>query len=112
MSASINYVNPFSAITSLQPQHCHEITHSFAQRQSTISSILNSFRTLSVATGLVPPSLFPTHVRHAFPASAAIPLCFINLPPHCPFQKSQVLRNQADAASFAKHPGGGWLCHD
>src|SRR6266478_2548278 len=56
MSASINYLSPFPPITSLQPQHYHEIAHSFAPRQPAIPSILNNFRTLSVATGAVPPS--------------------------------------------------------
>src|SRR6267143_5369321 len=54
MLASINRPSPFLPITSLQPQHYHAITHSFAQRRSTISSVLNSFRTLSIATGVVP----------------------------------------------------------
>src|SRR6266436_2864972 len=48
--------SPFPPITSLQPQHYHEITHSFAPRQPAIPSILSNFRTLSVATGVVPPS--------------------------------------------------------
>src|SRR6266404_4736610 len=55
MSTSINHTSPFPPITSLQPQHYHEITHSFLPRQPAIPSILNNFRTLSVATGVVPP---------------------------------------------------------
>src|SRR5258708_14717494 len=47
--------SPFLPITSPQPQHYHGITHSFAQRQPSIPPIFNSFRTLSVATGVVPP---------------------------------------------------------
>src|SRR5260221_1053289 len=47
--------SPFLPITSLQPQHYHGITHSFAQRQPSIPPIFNSFRTLSVASGVVPP---------------------------------------------------------
>src|ERR1700682_4638188 len=46
----------FLPITSLQAQHYHGITYSFAQRQPAIPSIFNSFRTLSIATGVVPPS--------------------------------------------------------
>ena len=46
--------SPFLPITSLQAQHYHGITHSFAQRQPSIPSIFNSFRTLSIATGVVP----------------------------------------------------------
>ncbi|MCU1241350.1 MAG: hypothetical protein JWO71_2076 [Candidatus Acidoferrum typicum] len=48
--------SPFLPITSLQAQHYHGITHFFAQRQPSIPSIFNSFRTLSIATGVVPPS--------------------------------------------------------
>src|SRR6266478_5543295 len=70
MSASINYLSPFPPITSLQPQHYHEIAHSFAPRQPAIPSILNNFRTLSVTTGVVPTfALSPTPARHAFSAS-------------------------------------------
>src|SRR6266481_136228 len=55
MLASINRPSPFLPITSLQPQQFHTVTHSFAQRRSIIPSIFNSFRTLSIATGVVPP---------------------------------------------------------
>src|SRR6266478_6404883 len=55
MLASINRPSPFLPIISLQPQHYHAITHSFPQRRSAISPIFNSFRTLSIATGVVPP---------------------------------------------------------
>jgi hypothetical protein len=41
-------------ITSLQALYFHAIPHSFAQRRSAIPSILKSFRTLSIATGVVP----------------------------------------------------------
>lgn len=58
MSASINHVNPFPPITSLQPQHYHEIAHSFAPRQPAIPSILSNFGTLSVATGVYPSRSF------------------------------------------------------
>ena len=54
MSASINRPSPFPPITSVQPQHYHVLTHSFAQRQPAISPIFNSFRTLSIATGVYP----------------------------------------------------------
>src|SRR6266478_4778004 len=108
MLARSRLSSPFPPITSLQPQHYHEITHSFASLQPAIPSILNNFRTLSVTTGVVP--LFtPSRpcVHHAFSTQVAIPLCFINLLPLCSFPKSQGLWNQANAASFAKHPGGG-----
>ncbi len=42
---------PLFLITSLQTQHFHAITHSFAQRHTNIPTILNSLRTLSIATG-------------------------------------------------------------
>jgi len=46
-------------ITSLQTQQFHAITHSFMQRRTNIPTILNSLRTLSVATGVVPPCISP-----------------------------------------------------
>ena len=49
-----NPANPLFPITSLQDKRFHEVTHSFAQRRTTIYPILNSFRTLSIATGVVP----------------------------------------------------------
>ncbi len=54
MSVAVNTSTPFLPITSLQLQHLQAVTHSFAQRRSTISSVFNNFRTLSVATGVVP----------------------------------------------------------
>jgi hypothetical protein len=44
-------LTPLPLITSLQPQQFHTITHSFAQRESTISSVLNTFRTLLMSIG-------------------------------------------------------------
>ncbi len=57
MLARTSHPSPFPPITSMQPPHYHEITHSFAQRQPSIPSIFNSFRTLSIATEVVSPSL-------------------------------------------------------
>src|SRR5690242_11711115 len=109
MLASINDVSPFPPITSLQSQHYQEIARSFAQRQTSMPSIINNLRTLSVDTRVVPPfAPSPTHLRHAPPASVAISFCFINLEPLCSFPQSQGVWNQANAASFAKHPRGGW----
>src|SRR5712692_1396895 len=54
MSVAVNTSTPFLPITSLQLQHLQAVTHSFAQRRSTISSVFNNFRTLCVATGVVP----------------------------------------------------------
>src|SRR6266404_6866798 len=56
LARQITIPSPFPPITSLQAQHYHAIAHSFAQRQPSIPSIFNSFRTLSIATGVVPPS--------------------------------------------------------
>src|SRR5258708_26877427 len=55
MLGSINCLSLFLPITSLQTLQSHAITHSFAQRRSVISPFFNSFRTLSIATGVVPP---------------------------------------------------------
>jgi hypothetical protein len=46
---------PFLPIISLQTQQFYELTHSFAQRQRNISIVFNPLRTLSIATGVVPP---------------------------------------------------------
>src|SRR5260221_14427463 len=58
MLGSITCLSLFLPITSLQTLQSHAITHSFAQRRSVISPFFNSFRTLSIATGVVPPSPF------------------------------------------------------
>src|SRR5258707_1304803 len=55
MSAAQSRVSSFLLITSLQPKCFDELTHSFAQRRRTIPRIINRFRTLSIATGVVPP---------------------------------------------------------
>src|SRR6266404_7498976 len=55
LARQITIPSPFPPITSLQAQHYHAIAHSFAQRQPSIPSIFNSFRTLSIATEVVPP---------------------------------------------------------
>jgi hypothetical protein len=52
-----NPANPLFPITSVQPSPFHAFTHSFAQRRATIYPILNSFRTLSIATAVVPPAM-------------------------------------------------------
>src|ERR1700720_4475064 len=58
-----NFSTPLSPITSLQTQQFHAITHSFPQRRLAISLALNGFRTLFIATGVVPPvvSVAPIH---------------------------------------------------
>src|SRR5229473_5046762 len=60
MSVAVNCPTPFLPITSLQLQHFQAVTHSFVQRRPIISSVFSNFRTLSVATGVVP---FPPGFR-------------------------------------------------
>src|SRR6266403_3567893 len=48
---------PFLPITSLQFPYFQTVAHSFARRRSTIPPVFNNFRTLSVATGVVPLSV-------------------------------------------------------
>src|ERR1700739_3138022 len=48
-------VSPFPLITSPQPLYFHAITHPFTQRHATIPSVINSLRTLSIATGVYYP---------------------------------------------------------
>lgn len=53
-------LSSFALITSVQDQQFHKLTHSFAQRRHANFPVLNSLRTLSIATGVVPPvSLYP-----------------------------------------------------
>ena len=68
-------LTPLPLITSLQPQQFHTITHSFAQRESTISSVLNTFRTLLMSIGGGTPQLalrrvcFKRGRRYSFPCA-------------------------------------------
>src|SRR5258706_2860829 len=67
MSVRNILLNPFPPITSLQPQRFHAITHSFAQRESAIPPISNSFRTLLMLTGGGTPlgaRLFNRHLKY------------------------------------------------
>ena len=53
-------LSSFALITSVQDQQFHKLTHSFAQRRHANFPVLNGLRTLSIATGVVPPvSLYP-----------------------------------------------------
>src|SRR5258707_618345 len=100
-------------ITSLQPQQLHAITHSFAQRRAAIPPILNSFHTLSVATGVVPllppcsglrilcVALFPAVARSVFSATCSL---FFSL---CSLFANPTLCFQSLADSFSKTPGVG-----
>ncbi len=62
-------------ITSVQAQQFHAVTHSFAQRRDAISSILSSFRTLSVATGVGTPLLFCSTPERAARFAGRVLVC-------------------------------------
>src|SRR5258708_27761531 len=62
-------------ITSVQAQQFHAVTHSFAQRRHAISSILSSFRTLSVATGGGTPLPFFSAVQRAARFAGRVLVC-------------------------------------
>jgi hypothetical protein len=57
MSVAVNTPTSFLPITSLQLQYFQAVTHSFVRRRSTNPPVFNNFRTLSVATGVVPLSV-------------------------------------------------------
>jgi hypothetical protein len=84
MLAQTSRPSLFLPITSLQLQHYHGITHSFAQRQPSIPPIFSSFRTLSIATGVVPlPQLRRGYPLCGLPYSDLSVLCvalFLHLP--------------------------------
>jgi hypothetical protein len=102
------FSTPLLPITSLQPQQFQAITHSFPQRRAAIPSIFNSFRTLSIATGVYP-SIIPddrlSDFRRVNPFvyKSLVPLChlfsllsaFVSFV----FNRLQPL--------FPKHPGWG-----
>src|SRR5258706_3821168 len=62
-------------ITSVQTQQFHAVAHSFAQRCNAISSILSSFRTLSVATGGGTPLPFFSAVQRAARFAGRVLVC-------------------------------------
>src|SRR5260221_13984583 len=62
-------------ITSVQAQQFHAVTHSFAQRRDAISSILSSFRPLSVATGVGTPLLFCSTPERAARFAGRVLVC-------------------------------------
>jgi hypothetical protein len=53
------FANPFVSYHILQALYFHAIPHSFTQRRSAIPSILKSFSTLSIATGVYYPLSHP-----------------------------------------------------
>ena len=57
MLFALETTSPFLPITSLQLQYFQAVTNSFVRRHSTIPPVFNNFRTLSVATGVVPLSV-------------------------------------------------------
>jgi len=102
-------LTPLLFITSIQPQYFHAITHSFAQRQSTIPPNINSFRTLPVTTGVLPVQLqivsvlsVPLWQIHSFHRLGA------SLSSLCALFRTCFLCFQSFAASFPKIPGVGY----
>src|SRR5882762_2862578 len=94
----------FLPITSLQPLHFHAIAHSFAQRRHAIPPILSSLHTLlPLTTNLFSPTHYFRSVFNFFPASSVKPRVLKDLQPLWHLQKSQVLCNQANPASFCKN---------
>jgi hypothetical protein len=101
-------LTPLLLITYIQPPYFQAITHSFAQRQSTIPPNINSFRTLPVATGVHPVQLqilsvlsvpqWQIHFFHSLGAS---------LPSLCDLFCTRFSCFQSFAASFPKTPGVG-----
>jgi hypothetical protein len=92
----------------MQPQQFHAITHSFPQRRASIHPIFNTFRTLSIATGVCP-SIIPDdrlsgfqHVN-SFVYKRVEPLCglFARFPALVSFIFNGL------QPLFRKHPGGG-----
>src|SRR6266478_5325403 len=113
MSTSINHVSPFPPITSLQPQHYHEITHSFVPQQPAIPSILNNFRTLSVATGVVPPRSFAPLRAPCLLYASSYPSLFHQLAASLLLPKRSRPLESSECGLFRKTPGWGvalpWL---
>ena len=52
-----NLLSSLLFITYMQTPHFHAIAHSFAQREAYIYPVVNNLRTLSIAIGVVPPSV-------------------------------------------------------
>jgi len=95
-------------ITSLQPLHFHAIAHSFAQRRHVISPAFSSLRTLLPLTAnIFSPTHYFSSALFSFQASSLKPRVLKDLQPLGHLQKSQVLCNQANPASFCKTPGWG-----
>ena len=86
MLAQTSRPSLFLPMTSLQLQHYHGITQSFSQRQPSIPRILNSFRTLSIATGVVPSRIkTPSVLRSQCPLCCASSACICpSAPSHAP----------------------------
>ncbi len=57
MLVALTISTPFLPITSPQFPYFQAVAHSFVRRRSTIRPVFNNFRTLSVATGVVPSPL-------------------------------------------------------
>src|SRR5712664_1878791 len=102
-----NLASSFLPMTSLQVQLFHSITHSFAQRRHAIPPILNSFHTLLPLTAI---SFFASHFPAFVRFRSSVQLksrISSHLQPLVHLQKSQLLWNQTNPASFCKTPGVG-----
>src|SRR5258708_2163902 len=62
-------------ITSVQAQQFHAVANSFAQQRDAIPSILSSFRTLSVATGVGTALLFFSALQRAAKLAGRVLVC-------------------------------------
>jgi hypothetical protein len=75
MLATQSRLSSFLPITCLQPKYFDELTHSFAQRRAAISRSINRFRTLSIATEVVPPFGVRQSCHHVEGVKGAIQIC-------------------------------------
>ena len=94
MLVKVGRPSPFPPITSLQPQSFHSVTRSLAQRRSTMFFRINVFRTLSIATGVVPPSSVSVLPHHGSPlhhsASSATEIDSCSLARRCWKENMQI----------------------
>ena len=102
-------LTPLLLIIYIQPQYFHAITHSFAQRQSTIPPNINSFRTLLMSTGvysLSVPGVRPSNLQTC--QLSCLHRLGASLPSLCALFGARFLCFQSLAASFPKIPGVGY----
>src|SRR5712672_1455064 len=93
MLRTLDQASPFPPITSLQPPQFQELTNPFAQRPHLNLLIINNFRTLSVAIGVVPSS--PREANQTFLSPLESAVTRIKAPKSCRIR------------SYEKHRGEG-----